>query len=32
MQKFSLIVKDGCAECVANKIYNNTEVDYGKES
>ncbi len=30
--KFSLIVKDGCAECVANKIYNNTEVDYDKES
>ncbi len=30
--KFSLIVKDGRAECVAKKIYNNTEVDYGKES
>ena len=30
--RFSLIVKDGYAECVAEKIYKSTEVDYGKES
>ncbi len=30
--KFSLIVKDGHTDCVVKKIYNNTEVDYGKES